>query len=281
MAATFVLGFAQARQPALVDLTARAGAYVERFSSEFASLLGDERYEQQFVTGPPLRTPSRLLLSEVLFVWLAEERSWLTARIVKAVDSKPVSDSVTRLERLIADTSTSWPERMRLLRDEGARFNIGRLERNFGDPTLALQFLAPETQERFEFKLEGRERIRDQMSWRVSFKERAHPTLVQSSGRDVLASGDVWLADQDQSVVQTRVFFLDRHFDLRITADIRVTYRSEPRLGIWLPAEMREIYQQNGRGIDDARVVSFNDRVECIATYSNFRRFETEARLVN
>jgi len=281
LAGTLATISAQDRAPALVDLTARAGAYVQRVSKEYATLLGDERYEQQFVTGSPLREPRRLLVSEVLFVWLAEEQSWLTARIVKRADGKPVADSETRLERLLTDSSTSWPVRMRALRDEGARFNIGRLERNFGDPMLALQFLDPHTQPRFEFKLEGRERIGDRSAWRVSFKERTYPTLIRSNGRDVLATGDIWLAGDDQAVLRTRVSLVDRYVDLRIRATIRVTYRSESRFGIWLPAEMRETYEQDGRGVYNGRIAQFNDRVECVATYSNFRRFETGARLVN
>ena len=97
----------------------------------------------------------------------------------------------------------------------------------------------------------------------------------------MLASGDIWLADDDQAVLRTRVSLVDRYFDLRIRATIRVTYRSELRFGIWLPAEMRETYEQDGRGVYNGRIAQFNDRVECVATYSNFRRFETGARLVN
>jgi len=274
---------AQRNEPALQDLLAGAAAYVQRFSQGFATLLGDETYEQRVVSAPASRERERqrLLLSEVLFVWLTEEQSWLSARVVKIADGKPVPDSDTRLERLMADTSAGWGARVRRLRDEGARFNIGRMERNFSDPTMVLQFLDADIQRRFQFTLEGRDRVQETAAWRVSFKEQSRPTLIQSRGRDVPATGEVWLAENDQAVVQTRVALTDNQFNLRVGAVIRASFRHEPRFGIWVPAEMRERYEQRGRGVYQAQFVSFDDVIECVATYSNFRRFETVARIVN
>ena len=283
LAVTSVAPFARIQERPVTDLLAGAAAYAERFSQGFATLLGDEQYEQRVVRAPASRERERqrLLLSEVLFVWLAEERSWLSARVVKIADGKPVPDSNTRLERLMADTSARWGARVRRLRDEGARFNIGRMERNFSDPTMALQFLDTDTQRRFQFTLEDRDRVQGTAAWRVSFKEQLRPTLIQSRGRDVPTTGEVWLAEDDQAVVQTRVALADNQFNLRIGAVIRVSYRHEPRFGIWVPAEMRERYEQRGSGVYQAQFVSFDDVIECVATYSNFRRFETGARIVN
>jgi|SRR5688572_4975934 hypothetical protein len=243
--------------------------------------MGDERYEQRTLLGPSIPASRRVLLSEVLFVYLAEEQSWLTARIVRRVDGKPIPESDTRLERLLADTSSSWPVRLRRLRDEGARFDIGRVERNFSDPTMVLQFLSRDTQGRFEFRLDGDESVADTPAWKVSFQEQARPTMIQSNGRDVPASGTVWLAVRDSSVLRTQVTLVDRVFELRVRGSMRVSYRHDSRLGVWLPAEMRELYDQNGRGVYRGRSALFDDRIECVATYSNFRRFETTARLVN
>ena len=288
LAVTFFATSAQSQEPAVADLMAGAAAYVQRFSQGFATLLGDERYEQRLRVGiaqnrmePDREAGSRLLLSEVLFVWLAEERSWLTARIVHQADGKQIADSKTRLERLMADTSTTWATRVRRLRDEGARFNIGRLERNFSDPTMVLQFLDTDTQRRFQFTLRDRGRIENEPAWRVSFKEQSRPTVVQSGGRDVLASGDVWLAAADHAVLQTRVTLVDNQFNLRISASVNVAYRRDARIGIWVPSQMRETYEQRGTGVYRGRIATFEDRIECVATYSNFRRFETDARIVN
>jgi len=47
------------------------------------------------------------------------------------------------LERALAETAANRLTRLRRLRDEGARFNIGQIVRNFSDPSVALQFLDP------------------------------------------------------------------------------------------------------------------------------------------
>jgi hypothetical protein len=67
---------------------------------------------------------------------------------VRRVDGQEVRDSATRLERLLADDGDGTAK-VRRLRNEGARFNIGSVGPNFTDPVLALQFLAPAMQPRF------------------------------------------------------------------------------------------------------------------------------------
>ena len=49
---------------------------------------------------------------------------------------------------------------------------------------------------------------------------------------------------------------------------ITVDYQLDPKLSMWVPVQMREHYTQGAEGID------------CVATYANFRRFETSARII-
>ena len=53
-----------------------------------------------------------------------------------------------------------------------------------------------------------------------------------------------------------------------VRAGITVTYESEPRLNLLVPVTMEETY--SGRG----------SQISAVATYRNFRRFETETRIV-
>jgi hypothetical protein len=48
-------------------------------------------------------------------------------------------------------------------------------------------------------------------------------------------------------------------------------YRPDQRLSMWVPSRMTESYDYTQR---------LSDAIECEATYSNFRRFETGGRLV-
>src|SRR5688500_10499477 len=125
----------QTPAPDLDDLLTRAAAYEQRFEQAFSTIVADEHYEQRRSGfSPELDARPRLeraIQSETLFLWIPEEQSWLTARNVQSVDGQPVDDSATRLERLLSDTSADWVTRVRRLRDEGARFNLGPIQRNF------------------------------------------------------------------------------------------------------------------------------------------------------
>jgi hypothetical protein len=279
-------GQSQVLGPSVEELTAGIAAYVQQFSERFATLVGDEQYSQTTnrVVDPSRGIPGvpgrRRIQSEVLLVWLPGERSWLTARNVRRVDGKPILDSARRLEQLLAEPALEWPTRVRQLRDEGARFDIGRLERNVSDPNTVLQLLDAQTQPRFEFTVRDYDPVGETPAWRVSFKEKALPTVIRVNGRDVPASGEVWVADADQAVLRTRLTLNDVHFNFRSTAAIEVSYRFDPRLGTWLPEEMREAYEQRGQGAYKGRLTLFDDRIKGVATYTNFRRFETAGRLV-
>jgi hypothetical protein len=184
------------------------------------------------------------------------------------------------LGQLLADSALDWPARVRRLRDEGARFNIGRLERNFADPNTVLQFLDAQTQPRFEFTIADYEPVDGTPAWRLAFKERGQPTVIRVNGRDVPSSGEIWIADADHAVLRTRLTLGETSSSLRTTAAISMTYRFDQRLATWVPEEMREIYEQRGQGAYQGRLALFDDRLEGVATYANFRRFETAGRVV-
>jgi hypothetical protein len=276
----------QGLEPSVQDVTAGIAAYVRQFSERFATLVGDEQYSQTSnrvtdrgsgIPGVPSR---RRIQSEVLLVWLPSERSWLTARNVRRVDGKPVADSARRLDQLLAEPTTDWPARVRQLRDEGARFNIGRLERNFSDPNTVLQLLGAESQQRFEFTVRDYEPVGQTAAWRVAFTEKGTPSVIQINGRDVQTMGEVWIADADYAILRSRLTIKDVHFTLRSTVAIDVSYRFDERLATWVPEEMREVYEQRGQGAYKGRLTLFDDRIEGTANYTNFRRFETAGRLV-
>ena len=274
----------QTLEPSLESLLAKAAAYEQRFEQEFQTIVGHERYEQrrsgfglEFDTE---RRRQRIIESDTLFVRLPEEQSWLTARNVRRVDDLVVLDSETRLERLLADTTEDWVARVRRLRDEGARFNLGKIQRNFSDPTMVMQFLSLITQPRFRFERRGREQVSGREAWRLSYNELRRPTLIQSNGQDVPATGDVWIDAIDGAVLRTRVTLRDVQRAVRLIAMIDVTYQREPNSAIWVPARMQETYENGGRTLYHGESTSFNERVDCLAIYSNFRRFQTDARIV-
>lgn len=263
---------ARAGASPLDDTLRRAASYVRRFEQEFASVLLDEVYDQHQSYRQPasVRTPvtaHRQLRSEMLFMRVpGQGLSWLTARNVLEVDGQPVPDSADRLERAIKGTASGLTARLRSVADESARFNLGDIYRNFNDPNLALLFLDSDYQRRFAFHLEGEEWIDTFRSRRISYKETAPPTIIkEASGRNLFASGSFWVVVDDGIVVRTE---LATHHDVEVK--ITVDYRFHPKIGMWIPSQMIERYFQR----------STREDLECTATYSNPRRFETFGRVI-
>jgi hypothetical protein len=275
----------QRPQPVLADVLRGAAAYALRVEEELAVMVADEQYEQWVRRGSYIQTRDarpiahRDIVSEVLFMWVPEDRTWLTARNVHSVDGRAVTDSERRLDQLISSTRAEAVQKARLLRDEGARFNIGVIQRNFADPTLAQQFLHPAIQPRFTFRLQGRDRVNGFTTWKLAFAEQARPTLIRSNERDAPATGELWVRVDDFAVVRTRFRLADSEAPLE--ASIEVNYQADGKFSVLVPRRMDETYQERRPLRSPLGVVTgfVFDRVDCVARYANFRRFDTAVRV--
>jgi hypothetical protein len=257
-----------AQTPTLDQLLQRAGAYTAAYEERFAAVVTDEQYEQKwFDRATPIPRRARKMSSEMMFLWLTNEKSWLSVRNVLAVDGRNVNDSQQRLDRLFASDAAIGVAKLRKMRDEGARFNIGTIRRNFNDPMFPMQFLEPPNQRRFTFTLTGNENVGGVATSKIAFEEHASPTFIQDGRSDLPSHGDVCVA-ADGSVMRTRLRILnaDRH----ISAFVTIDYRNEASLEMPVPVKMQEIYTAGAP----------YERISGVATYSNFRRFETSARIV-
>lgn len=257
------LGGLASAQADVNALVAKAVAYVDRFQTEFGSVVSEERYEQRVRPGAgtsnsrnrgPIDT---VLVSDFLLVQLVGE-GWVPFRDVFERDGSRVRDREDRLATLfLKGTSTSTFEQARRIMDEGSRYNIGSIERNINTPTLALQFLTPLHRYRFRFTIAGR----DEDGTIVEFRETERPTFISTSGgRDLPVSGRFWI---DESAATIRKTHIDA-VDTSVEAHITVSYRRDDALGVWVPARMEERYRRGG----DATLVTGT------ATYSRFRRFQ-------
>ncbi|HVQ16178.1 MAG TPA: hypothetical protein VMS40_21400, partial [Vicinamibacterales bacterium] len=126
-------------------------------------------------------------------------------------------------------------------------------------------------QSRFTFTIVGSERINGVETTAIAFDERSRPTFIQEDGADRFSRGRLWVAEADGAVVRTRL-------ELRIpqretTMTVEVDYRRDAKLDIWVPGQMREVYRHS-------RASTLVESIDCVATYSNFRRFETSGRII-
>jgi hypothetical protein len=271
LAAAFTLAIAcaAAAQGDVSTLVDRASAYVESFQRNFGSVVAEERYEQRLRRTPtPTGTSVQqrggggpqetTLVSDFLLVEVKGE-GWLPFRDVFERDGRRVRDREERLAALFLKGGRDTLEQARTIMDEGARYNIGNINRNINTPTLALAFLTPQHRHRFEFKL-GRRDDSDP-GVEVEFRETARPTFVATTGgRDLPVSGRFWIDEADGTILRSQLDAVDTGVEAHIT----VTYQKDDALGLFVPARMEERYR---RPRDP-------QEVHGVATYSRFRRFQ-------
>jgi hypothetical protein len=122
-------------------------------------------------------------------------------------------------------------------------------------------------------------------TWKMTFAEDARPTRIRDdNGEEAPSSGTVWIGRDDGAVVRTSLTVTRRTANFR--GDVVVDYYRDPKLGIWVPSRMVENYvlhaiANRGRPGAPARFGTMEERIECVASYSHFRQFETSARIVS
>jgi hypothetical protein len=271
LAAAFTLSIASgaAAQTDVATLVDRASTYVEAFQQNFGSIVAEERYEQKLRrvpsatnttvqqrggTGPQETT----LVSDFLLVEVKGE-GWLPFRDVFERDGKPVRDREQRLAAIFLKGGRDAFDQARAIMDEGARYNIGNINRNINAPTLSLAFLTARHRHRFEFKLGKRDDSDPGIE--VEFRETARPTFVATTGgRDLPVRGRFWISEADGTVLRSELDALDTGVEAHIT----VTYQRDDAIGMFVPARMEERYRRPRDPLE----------VQGVATYSRFRRFQ-------
>jgi len=256
--------------PYSVDaLVERAVAYVERFQQNFGSVVSEERYEQRLrripIAGNTNVQPrggggpqETTLVSDFLLVEVKGE-GWLPFRDVFERDGKPVRDREARLATIFLKGGRNAFDQARAVMDEGARYNIGNINRNNNTPTLTLAFLTGRHRGRFEFKLGKRDDAEPGVV--VEFRETGRPTFVATTGgRDLPVRGRFLISEADGTVLRSELDALDTG----VEAHIIVTYQKDDGIGLFVPARMEERYR---RPRDPMEVYG-------VATYSRFRRFQ-------
>ena len=269
-----------AQEPSLKHVLSRAADYVAGFYKQLSGIVAEETYQQMgrsYGAFSPVDT-RRTLQSDLLLVRPTAADRYVEFRDVFAVDGRPVRDRAERLTTLFLSPSAANRDLMRTIIEESARQNIGDIPRNINTPMLTLHFLQAETQRRFRFtraKPGAPELARSSSLasnnaptfrvsteiWVIEFRETDRPTVIKTyRGQNFPASGRFWI-DPATGVVRMSELVMENR---DVTANIIVSYQSEPLLGFFVPVEMRERYR--------TRVA----RVEGAATYGKFRRFQVK-----
>jgi hypothetical protein len=253
----------------------RAADYVARFEDTVSAVIWRERYHQEDrlprkfnSSGTTFSTiaAQRKLDSDLLLVWLPREASWIAVRDVIAIDDTPRSSAERRLQALMS-SQTVQVDQLKKLAAENGRFNIGRIVRSFNEPTLALLFLDGHYRHRFSFAPGGEQTLDGTRVVRYEFIERARPTVIRNSNRDVPTRGTLWIDPVSGRILLTSLRVTDP--GTRLQGRMTVHYWPAPRFEVLVPLEMREWYTSPD-----------GEEITTLASYSDFRRFETGGRLI-
>lgn len=256
------------------DVLDLASAYVARFERAFSSIIWRERYSQEERVRRRFEASGgsfwivagrRTLDSELLFVWLPVDASWIAVRDVIAVDGQAIPVDRRRLPPLLTASSLSVSQ-LRQLASENGRFNVGTIVHTFNEPTLALLFLDETYRHRFAFTRRREQSAAGDRVVTYEFAERVVPTVVRDGDLDVPVRGMLWIDSSTGSVVRTSLQLV--HPSARLRGTMTVEYGRHPRFDVLVPTAMQETYS------------SADEEVTTRATYSDFRRFETGGRLI-
>jgi len=256
----------------LDDLLARAGVYVAAYEKDLSAVVAEEDYTQRVdpsghAAALGIGAENRLfvrrrLRSDFAIVW-ADDAGWLPFRDVFEVDGRPVRDRQNRLAALFAGSTAVALVQADQITAESARFNIG-VTRTINVPTFPLPFLRAESRHRFRFQPGGASTIEGVRTVEVRYTEVGRPTVIRGpNNTDLPASGSFWIDPDTGRVIRTMVGTNDG----RLRTEIQVTYREDPRLAVWVPAEMKERYETRSAVAQGT------------ASYSNFRRFQVGVRI--
>ena len=261
---------------ALVRLASR---YVTEYEKQFAFLVADEEYRQSRLGADGQEVEKRHWRGELFLTYLAADGEWIAVRDVAEVDGKPVPDRADLRQLLLKG------DRLRGLANDvaarNARFNIGRTERNFNEPTLPLLLLEEKRIGRINFDRKAVARDGDTTLATLAFEERDNePTLVRlRDGSTVRARGQ-FVIDAATGAVRRTVFEIrEPGFELFL----ETVYGRDERLDMWVPVLFTERYGTGGRfgsrRPSDPLLRAAEEVVNCEATYTNYRRFDVTARI--
>jgi hypothetical protein len=267
-----------AQLPSIDTVIARLDQYLAAYEPKLSELIADETMLQEVrgtvsqasrsdaSRGPRPFRLRREIESEVAFIALPENAGWLGFRHVKAVNNKPVAlgDS-----SLTASLRSPGFDMARSLLNASAHHNLG-LPRTTNLPNLPLEFLHQRNRRRLLPRADGRERVRGVDTVRLLFLERMTPTLIKNpNGSDMPSVVRAWVDPRNGRLLRAEVTTFTSPEAKEFENRVRVEFGDSKALGLLVPLEMREVFpvERPATGAGDA-------------TYSNFRRFQTSARIV-
>jgi hypothetical protein len=244
----------RAQKVQIDDLLPRLSTYVQTFINGFSNLVSEEVYTQRIQS--PQR--KRQLKSDFMLVMYPGAEGWLMFRDTFEVDGKAVGTEPDRLVKLFVQPPESALRRAREITAVSEKYNLANIG-SLNNPLLVLALMQNEFRGRFRYTLSGIDKSMGPDVRQFQFQEFRSPTILKLDGnQDLLTNGLVWMEEGTGRVRKTQLNIGKRGSGIQI----ETTFRTDPELGIDVPAQMKEWYP-DGQGGD----------ITGEATYGRFRRF--------
>ena len=261
---------------------ARLREYLTDYETGLGTLVADERLVQWPVQTYGVRQggetvaryrphPGRRheLVSEVAFVPLPADAGWLGYRHVLRVNGRLASRSDATLSALLRVATADTRARADAMLKDSARHNAGA-PRTINLPSLPLELLRARHATRFTVASAVREVMNGCETLRVELVERYTPTIIRhAEGFDMRSHVTAWVEPASGRLCRADVRASDAARPTAVEAVVSVDFARHPELDLVVPTTMREQFVVPPRG-----------RGEGEATYTNYRRFTTSARIV-
>ena len=152
-----------------------------------------------------------------------------------------------------------------------SRFNIGRTVRNFNEPILSLLVLDARHLPNFSFERKRVERRGGGTLVTLAFTEKGTPTLIRDLQlRPVFSKGELTV---EASTGRVSRAYLQVTIG-GVTIELTTTYGNDERLGLWVPTQFQERYEEGvlwpGKAQGRLERATTYEEIVCEARYANF-----------
>jgi hypothetical protein len=256
----------RAAQAPAVDTSTKAivkaaAAYVDEYQKTMANVVAGEEYHQQVLDAAGHVRQERLMNGDLYLTYIDGDHEWFNVHDVAMVDGEPVSnrEDINKLLATKGDRSVR-----RQVQAHNASFNIGELSRDFNEPTLALTIFNKGHIENFSFDRKSVVKSATGATATLAFKEDDTITLARTKAfRPLPFHGQFEIDLPTGRIVKSVIQFANKPEGT--TGELTTEYALDAKVDLWVPKKFTEWYER--------KIADRFERIECTATYSNFRRW--------
>lgn len=274
LAATPVSG----RQHTLEQVLARAADYHTAYTTKISGVSLEEQTRLMDVSGGLTRGIVRIS-ADVVFANVAGQVAAL--RDTWAIDTRPTRERTPRILQMLGAPATPSMQDWLIARafpgEQKVYFQLDIVIK-CNEPTSALQFIAAASQRGLRYRLDGRKTMNGVGVVGVRFEEpqaRDRTYLLGTRG-NARATGRFWIDPATGAIHQTELWVESRaERTYSESATVSVKYAPHATLGLLLPTEMNDSYEefdgsgQAGDSVDPQSRIGGRRSVQSHASYTN------------